>query len=147
MGEKSELIASMLVGKTPEQIEKLFTGVERTLRFEAEEAKEQAEAKAAAVGAMSLEEAERELNRAIERTDLAGIAKWGPIHRRKLAWVTDQVQADREAEFTKANAPAIEARQKRRSELLAELNALSQNNVSQNFERLEQVSRELRELS
>ena len=40
MGERSELIASMLVGKTPDQIEKLFKGVERSLRYEADEAQD-----------------------------------------------------------------------------------------------------------
>jgi hypothetical protein len=147
MGEKSELIASMLVNKTPDQIERLFKGVERSLRYEADEAAEQAQKQAAEVEAMSLEAADRELNRAIERGDLASIAKWGPIHRRKLAWVTDQVQADREAELERINKPALEQKQARRQELEGELAALTQPGAQIDFDRIGAVHEELRGLS
>jgi hypothetical protein len=95
---------------------------------------------------MSLADAQIKLESAIEKNDLAEIAKWGPIHRRKLAWVTDQVQADRQAELTKANKPIVDQRQARRDALLSELNALTQNNVSSNFDRIREIDQELGDL-
>jgi hypothetical protein len=146
VAETTDAVLGYLQNKTPQQIEQTLRNLERMSVAQAEETGAIAARQAAADEKMSLDEVSHELEKANASSDFAAIAKWAPIHQRKLQWVSDQVQADETARLEKINKPVIEARQARRTELLAELNELTKTNVSQNFDRMRIIQQELKGL-
>jgi len=147
MAGTTDLILQYLEGKTPVEIERTLKNLNIMTTARAEEAGVIAAREQAADDAMSLEDVQERLQKAIAAGDIRSIERLQPLHKAKLQWVTGQVDADEVARLAAANAPALAARQARRDELIGELAVLTQNNVSQNLKRIGEVQKELRELS
>ena len=146
MAETTDAILGYLQGKTPDEIERTLKNLKAMSIAQAEEAGTIAARQQAADDKMSLNEVEVKLQKAIGAGDLAGVAKWQPLHQQKLQWVTDKLQADQEAELARINEPAKAARQARRLELERELTRLTQPGVQIDFKRIEVVQKELKGL-
>jgi len=149
MSETTDAILRFLEGKSPNEIEKTLRNLERMSAAQAEESGAIVAREAAKVESMSLADAQIKLERAIEKNDLSAIAKWAPLHKEKLARLTDKLQEDREAELAKINAPAIEARQARQAESLQEMNVLN-NKIGKSdadWRRLRELDVEIKGLS
>lgn len=143
MAGTTDLILQYLEGKTPVEIERTLKNLNIMTTARAQEAGVIAAREQAADDAMSLDEVQEKLQKAIGAGDLKAIEHLQPLHKQKLAWVTGQMQADEVARVDKINKPVLEQRQARRNELLNELNVLTTSNVSQNFDRIEQINKEL----
>jgi hypothetical protein len=149
MSGTTDAILTHLKGKSPAEIEKTLRNLERMSTAQAEEAGAIAAKQAAMVEAMSLAEAQIKLERAIEKNDLAEIAKWAPVHRKKLDWVTDQMAANEQARVAEINKPAIEQRQAAHTAAINELDALNRK-IGKNdsdWLRMRKLSTEIRELA
>ena len=146
MAETTDAILGYLQGKTPVEIEKTLRNLQALSLAQAEESGVQLARQQADDEKMSLSEVQVKLQKAIADGDLEAVNRWEPLHKQKLQWVTGQVDADEAERVAKINAPALAARQARRDELIGEMNALTTNNVSQNFTRLHEIDKELKGL-
>ena len=147
MTSTTEHVLEFLKGKSPGEIEKVLSNLQRMSTAQAQESGEIAAKQQAADAAMSLAEVQVKLEKAVGANDLEALQRWQPLHLEKLRWIQNQVQANEDARVAKINQPLIEKRQARRNELLTELNELTKRNVSQNLDRIGAIQEELGVLS
>jgi len=146
MAGTTDLILQYLEGKTPVEIERTLKNLNIMTTARAEEAGVILARQQAADDAMSLEDVQERLQKAIAAGDIKAIERLQPLHKQKLQWVSDQVQADEVARVAKINEPAPPPLPARRDELIGELNVLTTSNVSQNIRRIHEINKELKEL-
>ena len=147
MAATTDHVLAFLKDKTPVEIEKTLSNLRIMAESEAHEAGAIAARRRAADEKMSLAEVQVKLEKAVGANDLEALQRWQPLHLAKLRWVQNQVDTNEAVRTAKANAPAVEARQGRRSEILQELDTLTRGTVSGNFDRIGALQDELRGLA